>query len=92
MNHQSRLRGVGMRRISVSQYRIPWAPYPFRVEPQAAREGEEWEQGELPHQRSPIYVPPESEKPEDNVMGKDMLSLLAKGRWLHIFPPWSIGN
>ncbi|XP_073084069.1 peroxiredoxin-4 isoform X4 [Manis javanica] len=68
MNRQSRLRGVGMRRISVSQYRIPWAPYPFRVEPQAAREGEEWEQGELPHQRSPIYVPPESEKPEDNVM------------------------
>ncbi|KAI5133462.1 Peroxiredoxin-4 [Manis pentadactyla] len=68
MNHQSRLRGVGVRRISVSQYRIPWAPLHFYVELQAAREGEEWERGELPRQRSPIYVPPESEKPEDNVM------------------------
>lgn len=68
MDHRSRLRGIG--RIPGTQFRTPRATLPFHVE-QEAREGEEWEQRELPRQRTPIYGPPENEELPDNVMGKN---------------------
>ncbi|KAG8510087.1 Peroxiredoxin-4, partial [Galemys pyrenaicus] len=70
MDHRSRLRG----RIPGTQARTPRAPLPLYVE-QEAREGEEWEQREVPRQRTPVYGPPENEEMTDSVMGKDTLSL-----------------
>lgn len=77
MDHRSRFRGTGLSRIPGSQSRTPRAPLPLHVE-QEAREGEEWEQRELPRPRTPtyapcIYEPPECEELPDNLMGKDKL-------------------
>ncbi|KAM7339101.1 hypothetical protein ACRRTK_002585 [Alexandromys fortis] len=78
MDHRSRPRwGISLNRVSGTQIRAPRAPLPFHVE-QEAGEGEEWER-ELPRQRPVIYVPPENEELQENVMGKDIL--LSAGRW-----------
>lgn len=78
MDHRSRPRGIGLNRIPGT--RTCRTPLPFHVEQQEAREGEEFEQREVPRQRTPVYVPPESEELTDNVMGKDKLPLtLEKG-------------
>ncbi|XP_038305578.1 peroxiredoxin-4 isoform X7 [Canis lupus familiaris] len=66
MDHRSRPRGIGLNRIPGT--RTCRTPLPFHVEQQEAREGEEFEQREVPRQRTPVYVPPESEELTDNVM------------------------
>ncbi|XP_054578138.1 peroxiredoxin-4-like [Eptesicus fuscus] len=67
MDHRSRSRSRGLSRIPGTQSRTPSAPLPLHVE-QEAREGEEWEQGELARQRTATNMPLESEELADNVM------------------------
>ncbi|XP_037368509.1 peroxiredoxin-4 isoform X2 [Talpa occidentalis] len=62
MDHRNRPRG----RIPGTQARTPRTPPPLYVE-QEAREGEEWEQREVPRQRTPVYGPPENEEVTDSV-------------------------
>ncbi|XP_036271044.1 peroxiredoxin-4-like [Pipistrellus kuhlii] len=67
MDHRSRSRSRGLSRIPGAQTRTPSAPLPLHVE-QEAREGEEWEQGELARQRTVTHTALASEGLADSVM------------------------